>query len=130
MINTREIAEEYRLSHWAQIMQERVQSGRSIKAFCEQIGICGNTYFYWQRRVRAAACEHIASTKEAAKSTGLIPKGFTEVTLSASTREASSMDIASKGKICVEVGGMRITADNAYPPGQLAEFLNGIIPLC
>ena len=60
MINTREIAEEYRLSHWARVMQERADSGLSIKAYCNQIGICGNTYFYWQRRVRAAACEQLA----------------------------------------------------------------------
>jgi len=52
VINTREIAEDYRLAHWAQIMHERTQSGLSIKAYCKQIGICGNTYFYWQRRVR------------------------------------------------------------------------------
>ena len=130
MINTREIAEEYRLSHWAKIMHERVQSGLSIKAFCKQIGICGNTYFYWQRRVRAAACEHIASTREETKSTGLIPKGFTEVKLSEPPKEVSIADIAGNGRICIEVGGMRITADNAYPPVQLAELLNGIIPLC
>ena len=60
MINTREIAEKYRLSHWARIMRERVESGLSIKEYCKQIGICGNTYFYWQRRVRAAACEQLA----------------------------------------------------------------------
>ena len=30
MVNTREIAAEYRLAHWARIMQERVQSGVSI----------------------------------------------------------------------------------------------------
>jgi hypothetical protein len=31
-MNTREVAAEYRLSHWAQIMRERKESGLSIKA--------------------------------------------------------------------------------------------------
>ena len=57
MVNTREIAGELRLSHWAGIMQERTRTGMSIKAFCQQMGICQNTYFYWQRKVRAAADE-------------------------------------------------------------------------
>ena len=62
MINTREVAEEYRMSHWAQIMRERIESGLSIKAFCRQMGICGNTYFYWQRKLRKAACEALLPT--------------------------------------------------------------------
>ena len=33
MTNTREIAEEYRVGHWAQILQERISSGLSIKAY-------------------------------------------------------------------------------------------------
>jgi len=59
VVNTREIAKEYRLSHWAQVMNERAQSGLSIKAFCKQVGICGNTYFYWQRRLRETACQEL-----------------------------------------------------------------------
>ena len=54
MINTREIAEEYRLGHWAQVMQERISSGLSIKAYCRQIGISTNTYHYWQKKLREA----------------------------------------------------------------------------
>ena len=60
MVNTREIAQEYRLGHWAKIMQEREQSGLSIKAFCQQIGIATNTYFYWQRKLRETACRELA----------------------------------------------------------------------
>ena len=56
-MNTREIAEEYRLSHWAGVVRERQESGLSIKAFCEKAGFHQNIYFYWQRKLReAAAC--------------------------------------------------------------------------
>ena len=45
-MNTREIATEYRLSHWAQVMRERIESGLSIKAFCENVGFHENIYYY------------------------------------------------------------------------------------
>ena len=130
MINTREIAEEYRLAHWAQIMHERIQSGLSIKAYCKQIGICGNTYFYWQRRVRAAAYERVTRTGNEAISTGLVPKGFAEVKLSGPTGGLPLSEAASSGCLRVEVGRVRIMVNNAYPSAQLAELLNGIMQLC
>ncbi|MCK9478690.1 MAG: hypothetical protein M0R40_04210 [Firmicutes bacterium] len=40
MVDTREIAAEYRLSHWAQIMQERIESGLSIRAFASGCAAC------------------------------------------------------------------------------------------
>ena len=56
-MNTRYIAAELRLSHWSAIMRERQESGLSVKAFCESRGFHTNVYFYWQRKLRAAACE-------------------------------------------------------------------------
>jgi transposase-like protein len=57
MINTREIAAEYRLTHWAGIVRERAESGLTVKAFCESAGLRTNTYFYWQHKLRKATCE-------------------------------------------------------------------------
>jgi len=54
-MNTREIAGGYRLTHWAQIMHERQESGMSIKAYCKQQGFHENVYYYWQRKLREAA---------------------------------------------------------------------------
>ena len=50
-VNSREIAAEYRLNHWAQIMQERSESGMSIKAYCEihrlrAYGSCSSALMY------------------------------------------------------------------------------------
>jgi len=39
MDDTRKIAAEYRLSHWAKVMQRRRASGESIKSLCESEGI-------------------------------------------------------------------------------------------
>ena len=59
-MNTREIAEEYRLSHWSEKMRERQELGLSIKAYCEQQGFHENIYYYWQRKLRKTACTEVA----------------------------------------------------------------------
>ena len=114
MKNTREIAKEYRLSHWAGIMQERSQSGLSVKAFCRKMGICGNTYFYWQRKLREAACEQFVLPQEAA------PR-FTEVKLS--VPQISHPETTEFGQIRIEVGAVKITADSGYLTVKLASLL-------
>ena len=58
-MNTREIATEYRLSYWTNVISERKESGLNVIAYCKTIGIHPNTYFYWQKRVREAVCTEI-----------------------------------------------------------------------
>lgn len=113
MINTREIAEEYRLSHWAQIMQERIQMGLSIKDFCKQISICQNTYFYWQRRVRAAACEKLSVIPEPKEQKSIVPNGWATLRI--------NDESAHPQELTVEVGGCRIVVHEDTNMEILAE---------
>lgn len=79
-MNTRDIATEYRLSHWAGVLQERNVSGLSIKAYCERTGLRENVYFYWQRKLREAACEELAErvqNEASGSEKGLVPNGWT-----------------------------------------------------
>jgi hypothetical protein len=61
MIDTREIAAECRLAHWAGVVRERAESGLTVKAYCESAGLHENTYFYWRRKLRESACEGMAA---------------------------------------------------------------------
>jgi len=70
-MNMREMASEYRLTHWAQIMRERKESGLNIKAYCEQQGFHENVYYYWQRRLREAAIKKIAAKEPEADTKAL-----------------------------------------------------------
>ena len=117
MINTREIAAEYRLSHWARIMQERTQNGASIKDYCKQIEICQNTYFYWQRKVRAAACEQLPTLAQH----GLIQAGFVEIVPRELSEELPSVE--SGPQLRINFSGLQITSDSAYPVEKLATLL-------
>ena len=63
-MDTQKVAAEYRLSHWTRVMQTRLDSGQSIKDFCQTTGISRNTYFYWQRKLREAACTELIKAEE------------------------------------------------------------------
>jgi len=126
MINTREIASEYRLSHWALIIQERSESGLSIKAFCRQIGICANTYFYWQRKLREAACEQL--TKRESTPKFLSAPSFAEVMVCESPTSVASVEAVSQLRI--EISGVQITADSTYPTDKLSALLRELMRSC
>ena len=125
-MNTRYIAEEFRLAHWSGIMRERVESGLSIKAFCEKAGFHENIYFYWQRKLREAACEQLAEVKAASATTGLTTRGFTEVKVA---ETPLLQPLPTQGEIRIEAAGTMITADSMYPPAKLAELIKGLM-LC
>ena len=123
MINTREIASEYRLAHWSQIMHERVSSGMSIKAYCEMHDIHQNVYHYWQRKLRAAAV--MTTTENRVSGTPALPmpppQGWATVT-------SKPADISSD-TIQIEIGKSCVTADTGTNLELLSEvcrmFQNG-----
>ena len=147
MVNTREIAEEYRLSHWAEVMRERRESGLTIKAYCRRIGICGNTYFYWQRKLREAACEELAARVQkgaaVAGEHALVPKGWAacttaedttgEPTVEGTAAEGSTTtnEIIAKGRsLAVEIGKYRVLVEADSDPDLLAKVCRTLVTLC
>ena len=110
-MNTREIAAEYRLQHWAGIVRERTESGLSIKVYCENAGFHENVYYYWQRKLREAACEQLNTP------------GFTEVRLLESSSQSALAEATTPGQIQMEISGVHITADSAYPVEKLTALL-------
>jgi len=128
-MDTRELTAECRLAHWVQVLRERAASGERVNDFCLARGITKNTYFYWQRKVREAISEQIAGNSTELTPAGMAARGFTEVKLSGLAGKTSIPDAAS-GRLCVEVGEIRIIADGAYPPVRLAELLKWVMPLC
>lgn len=112
-MNTREIAAEYRLSHWVQIMRERQESGMSIKSFCQHIGCHENVYYYWQRKLREAACSGL-SAKEPPQEKAPAPIGWSRLeTVEPLTSEGAGLTI--------EINGCRVNATAGSDPGLLAQ---------
>lgn len=121
-MNTRRIAEEYRLSHWAGIKRERKESGLSIRAYCKQAGIHENVYYYWQRKLREAALEELTEQGDAKASA---PEGWALCTAKPGMPMATSSE-----QVAAEVQGIRITAGSAYPVEQLAQLLRELLSGC
>ena len=133
-MNTRRIAAEYRLSHWADIMRDRQESGLSIKAYCEQAGFHENSYFYWQRKLRTAAYEQLTETENSSQPTSLTASRFTEIKLCTPSEQLLLPEIAGPvpetvalSEICIEIASLRITANAAYPTSQLSELIKGVM---
>ena len=55
------IRQQVRLNQWSAMVQEREDSGLSVKAFCKQAGIATKTYYYRLRRLREATIRQAQS---------------------------------------------------------------------
>jgi len=125
-MDTKAMATQVRLSHWAGIMRERTESGRNIRSWCREKGISEKTYYYWQRKLRKAACGQFAETKPAGE-TGLALPRFAEVQVQP---PASLALPESPSHLRVEIGGVQITAFAGYPPEELAVLLREFARPC
>jgi len=100
-MNTKDIAAEYRLAHWAQVIQDCADKGISVRAYCKSIGIHQNTYFYWQHKLRETAASGIQVAATLSEEKSLAPKGWAALCIS------SGHDEEPQG-LTVEVGGCHI----------------------
>ena len=127
MIDMNEIAAEYRLAHWTEVVRERENSGLSIREYCERADFPANRYFYWQKKLRKAAYEEL--TKEQCDSATSLTPVFAEVRLPMRSAIPTS-NCTQQSDIMIESSGVRITASREYPVEQLAELLNTVMRSC
>jgi transposase-like protein len=121
MTDTRKIAAEYRLSHWAQIIRRQKESGESIKEFCEASGFHQNSFFYWQRKLRDAVCSELLPTKQAA------PDGWAIVR---AVGACDADDPKTSRKLPIEIGNFRVLADMDTDSELLAKVCKVLVTLC
>lgn len=121
-MNTREIASKYRLEQWTQAIQERVSNGESIKEFCESKGISRNTYFYWQRKLREAACQDLQPTVSNARCEAVIPHGW-------AVCEEAGAD-SPTNTVSIEIGKCRVNVGAGVSADQLEKICRVLMRLC
>jgi hypothetical protein len=107
-------------------MRERKDSGRSIRSWCRERGLSEKTYYYWQRKLRKAACEQYEESN-AANETGLSLPHFAEVQVQAPLAPTL---LEPSSQLLVAVGGVQITACAGYPPDKLAVLLRELTRPC
>ena len=109
-METRKVALAYRLAQWGQIIQARVQSGQSIKEYCASTGVSRNAYFYWQRKLREAACTELARDRE--PDANLVPGGW--------TRPEMAVSAPSTVALKIEINGCRVDVTSEIDSELLA----------
>lgn len=108
-MDTQKITADYRLSQWAQIIQARLDSGQNVKNFCQAAGVKRSSYFYWQKKLRDAACTELAKVEENNKE--IVPSGWTQLNPKQLHQVNESLDI--------EINGCHITVNAQTDPGLL-----------
>ncbi len=105
-MDTQKVTAEYRLSQWMQVIQEQQSSGQNIKDFCQSRGISKNRYFYWQRKLRQAACTKLVKLEKPAD---CAPKGWMQLTQGQEMNETLE----------IEICGCRVTVNAGTEPELL-----------
>jgi putative transposase len=121
-MNTREIAAQFRLAHWAQIMQERVDCSQSIRAFCQAKGLSPNTYFYWQRKLRETAVNQMAAASQPVPSQPQVPSGWARV--------SSAQEAEPPRGLTLHIGAAKIEVRQGYDEALLASVIKTLSGLC
>ncbi|WP_373844678.1 IS66 family insertion sequence element accessory protein TnpB [Clostridium sp.] len=60
-MDVQKATQEYRMNEWIKIIGECRSSGQTVKSWCLENGIRTTRYYYWLRKIRAAACEVLPS---------------------------------------------------------------------
>jgi len=120
-MHTRYIAKEYRLAHWAKVITDQKESRLSVREYCDQVGIHENSYYYWQKKLRLAAIDELATVTPEEQIHELTPI-MTKLNL---TRNSGSefTGIGSNDYINIEMFGIRLMAGRDYPVAKLSELL-------
>lgn len=106
-MNIQKVTADYRLSRWMQVFQDQQSSGQTIKDFCRERGISKNAYFYWQRKLRKAACMELLKLK--GEPVNPVPEGWLQLAQGQET----------KSRLDIEIGGCRVTVDAETDPELL-----------
>lgn len=113
-MDTRQVAQELRLEHWAKVLRERKDSGMSIRRWCRDNGVCEKTYYYWQRKLRERVCE--GGPAEGGRA--LAPAIFTQLRLPPRTD--------SGGKLLVRIGGAEIEIHGDMPAATIEAVIQAL----
>lgn len=112
------VAREFRLSQWATIMQNRIDSGQKVKDFCKTAGISKDAYYYWQHKLRQKAAEELVKSEESKR---IVPSGWMQLT--------SSQQHQIKATLDIEISGCHITASGDTDPELLKKVCRVLMSL-
>lgn len=121
-MDTRRVAQELRLQHWANLMREAKNSGLSNRRWCRENGIQEKTYYYWQRKLREAACQKLLPKEGISGDKALVPSGWTECVAEQPAPDGDT--------ITIEIGQCKIKVARNTSPEALEKVCRVLMRLC
>ena len=104
-----------RMNEWRQLIQERQQSGQSVRAWCRQNGIRENSYYYWLRIIREEAL------RETENRSGALVRVEPEKLAVGAVSPQSSL-----GRIVIRTHGVEAEFPSGTDIGILAAFVKAV----
>lgn len=118
-MGVREQTREIRLRQWAEIMQARQNSGQTVHAFCVDNEINEKRFYYWQRKLREAACLELGMGES---KTPAIPSGW---------MMCEAADVKSiAATLTIEIGGCQIQVNESVDTELLKKVCTTLKSLC
>lgn len=126
-MDSREMTREVRLRQWSEVLREQKESGQNVKTWCESQGIRRQQYFYWQRKLREAACALVRQEETEPPA----PTGWS-LCAPASSPAVPEVNLVagSLDQVYIELNGMRILSGRDYPAENLARLLRELAGTC
>jgi hypothetical protein len=103
-LDTREVANQYRLNKWTEIVRQCRNSGQKVAVWCAENNVNTTSYYYWLRRIRQAACEALPSLSG---NNSIVP-----VNIPVHTVEIEPQNLESSSAIVVRMGTVKLEISN------------------
>lgn len=112
-MNTKLATTQIRLNEWAAVIKDCKSSGLKVDEYCQQHNLSRDAYYYWLRKVKAAALQQAGFVELTAPESGSCSSG----------RVASTSFTA---QMTIKAGNLELGVSNETPSELLSRVLEVI----
>lgn len=112
-MNEKNIKTEYNLKQWHLIIQDCRNSGMKVYDWCKQNNVNRNSYYYWYKKVREAACEALVESNVS------VPSSFASVPMNV----MEPINDVYQGALNISIGKAKIEVTENTSPDILRMVL-------
>lgn len=108
-MNTRQIAQEYRMNQWIGLVRECRESGQTVTSWCREHDIDPKKYYYWLKKIRAAACKALPSINNEGS---IVPIEIQEASISTPLKALNNAKEPATAEIIIRLGSAVLEIHN------------------
>lgn len=109
-MDTQKSTQEYRMNQWIKIIRECRSSGENISSWCRNNNIRTNSYYYWLRKIRTAACKALPSINSQEQ---IVPLDTSKLSTSTSIDVAYVSSETDQADIIIRLGSAVLEIHNS-----------------